>query len=78
MVVVAIWLVFAILVGIAASSRGRSGFRWFCLAVLLSPLITIFVLLVLPDLQVRDMLAELRRGGVDDREGSRKVGRYEQ
>jgi hypothetical protein len=53
MIVVAIWLTFAILVGVAASSRGRFGFGWFCLAIILSPLIAILVLLVLPDLQVR-------------------------
>ena len=62
MLIVAIWLAFAILVGVVASSRGRSGFGWFCIAALISPLIAILVLMVLPDLQVRGLLEELRGG----------------
>jgi hypothetical protein len=41
-----VWLLFAALVGAIASSRGRSGFGFFLLSVVLSPLIgLIFVLL---------------------------------
>ncbi|WP_051623346.1 hypothetical protein [Bordetella hinzii] len=41
------WLLFAVIVGMMASSRGRSGFGWFILACLISPLVAgVFVLLV--------------------------------
>jgi uncharacterized membrane protein YhdT len=46
-----IWSVFAFLVGIAASSRGRSGAGWFLLAVIISPLIAILFVLALPNLK---------------------------
>jgi len=40
------WLLFALVVGMIASSRGRSGFGWFILACLISPLLAgIFLLL---------------------------------
>lgn len=45
------WLILAILVGAFGSSRGRSGFGWFLIAVLLSPLIGWLILLVIPDLR---------------------------
>lgn len=32
------WLGFAIVVGVAANTRGRNGIGWFFLAVLISPL----------------------------------------
>ena len=39
------WLAFAVAVGVLASNRGRSGFGWFVLAVLFSPLLAgLFVL----------------------------------
>jgi hypothetical protein len=41
-----VWLGFAIGVGAWASARGRSGFGWFLLAVLLSPLLAAFFLLI--------------------------------
>ncbi|MFY3148486.1 hypothetical protein ACOTF6_09420 [Achromobacter xylosoxidans] len=41
------WLLFAVIVGMMASGRGRSGFGWFILACLISPLVAgVFVLLV--------------------------------
>lgn len=43
------WLLFSIVVGIAASSRGRSGFLWFLLAAIISPLLAIILVLVLPN-----------------------------
>jgi hypothetical protein len=42
------WFVFAVLVGVAAGSRGRSGFGWFILSCLISPLIGILILLAMP------------------------------
>jgi hypothetical protein len=46
------WLVLlglAIVVGIAASVRGRNGVGWFFLAVVITPLIAGLLVLVLPD-----------------------------
>lgn len=44
------WLVFAVVIGVIASSRGRSGFGWFLIALLLSPLIGLILVLVFPRL----------------------------
>lgn len=46
------WLIFAGIVAILADGRGRSGFGWFILAVLLSPLVGALLVLVLPNLKV--------------------------
>jgi hypothetical protein len=42
------WLAFAIIVGVAANTRGRNGGGWFILAVLISPLIAGLLVLALP------------------------------
>jgi hypothetical protein len=42
------WLAFAIIVGVAANTRGRNGGGWFILAVLISPLLAGLLLLALP------------------------------
>ncbi len=42
------WLVCSIVIGVIASSRGRSGFAWFLIAALLSPLIGLVLVLVFP------------------------------
>lgn len=44
------WLVFAVVVGICASSRGRSGFGWFLLSVAISPILALILVLVMPKL----------------------------
>jgi hypothetical protein len=44
------WVLFAIIVGVAAGSRGRSGWGWFFLAVLISPLLAIILLALMPRL----------------------------
>jgi len=63
-----LWFVLAFVIGVAAERRGRSGFGWFLLAVLLSPLIAGILLAVLPDLYMRSLLEEPRRSSaVDDR-----------
>jgi hypothetical protein len=41
------WLIFAILAGMFASSKSRSGMGYFLLSVILSPLIVFILLLVL-------------------------------
>ena len=42
------WFVGAIIIGVIASARGRSGFGWFVIALLLSPLIGLILVLVFP------------------------------
>ena len=48
--VVGVWLSLACLVGGAAAARGRSGFGWALLAVLISPLFAILLLIAFPRL----------------------------
>lgn len=45
-----IWFILAIAVGIFGSNRGRSGFGWFLISALLSPLIGLILLLATKDL----------------------------
>ena len=45
------WIFFAVLVGMFAARRGRSGVGWFILAAILSPLLAWLLLLVLADLK---------------------------
>lgn len=51
-----IWVIFAALVGAAASVRGRSGLGWAIIAVAVSPLLAVILLALLP--KVRDAGAE--------------------
>jgi hypothetical protein len=58
-----VWFVFAIVVGVAASSRNRSGAGWFLLSLLVSPLITTIWLFILPKrlgLTRREAIEQLR------------------
>ncbi len=58
MIGIVIWLVLAIMVGVFASNKGRSGIGFFLLAVILSPLIGIIIaVLVSPNQQVMDSKA---------------------
>ena len=69
MVLVVLWLLFAILIGVAAKARGRFGIGWFLLAILLSPLIAGVILALLPDLRTQALLEEIRgAGSVNERE----------
>jgi hypothetical protein len=45
------WFVFAIVVAVIASSRGRSGFGWFLLAMIISPLLGVILVALLPSLK---------------------------
>lgn len=56
-----LWLLFAIGVGMLASSRGRSGFGFFLLAAVLSPLIGLIVVLVMRDEKVAEETESRRR-----------------
>jgi hypothetical protein len=42
------WFVVSLLVAVFASSRNRSGFGWFLLSLIISPLITFIFLAILP------------------------------
>lgn len=53
------YFVFAIVVGVVASSRGRSGFLWFLLAILISPLLSIILVLALNN-KAHEKLAEIQ------------------
>lgn len=52
------WVVFAVVVGIGASHRGRSGFRWFLIAMVISPLLGIILLFLLPTRDEQREIAE--------------------
>ncbi len=51
---VVFWLVLSAVVGVIASSRGRSGFGYFLLSVILSPLIGLILAVALPSLKVQE------------------------
>jgi hypothetical protein len=70
--------VLAIVVGIAAGGRRRSGVGWFALALILSPPIAALSLVILPDLRTHEMrkfIADANASSIDDRELMRNVKR---
>ena len=65
LLLVAIWLLAAIAIGVVGHSRGRSGIGWFVLSVLITPLISGFLVVALPRLQPEMVeRTDLRRFGV--------------
>jgi hypothetical protein len=46
-----VWVIFAVIVGAAASGRGRSVAGWIVLAILISPLLALILLVVMPNLR---------------------------
>lgn len=48
MEIIAAWVFFAILTALLAGRFGRSGFGWFCLALIISPLFAALLLICLP------------------------------
>jgi hypothetical protein len=59
--ILVVWIIVSILVGVAASHRGRDGVGWFGVSVLVSPLVAPLLLLVLPNLNDhRRKVTELR------------------
>ena len=42
------WGILSVIVGVFASSKNRSGFGWFVLSILLSPIITLILVAILP------------------------------
>jgi hypothetical protein len=57
-----IWLVLAILVGVYASSKGRSGIGFFFLAVLLSPLVGFVIALVVQPIRANTEAKAIESG----------------
>jgi hypothetical protein len=57
------WLVFAFLVALAASARGRSGAAWFLISAVFSPLVGLILVLVLPNLRHEQFLRSLAGHG---------------
>lgn len=53
-----LWVIFAVVIGIGASTRGRSGFGWFVLAMFISPVIGLVLLLLLPRRDEQREIAE--------------------
>jgi phosphotransferase system glucose/maltose/N-acetylglucosamine-specific IIC component len=49
----------AIVIGVAASYRGRSGFGWFLLSMVISPILTGLLLFVMPRQNALDDIATL-------------------
>jgi len=49
-VFVLFWIGLAIVIGMAAGSRGRSGFGWFLLALVISPLLALILIALMPSL----------------------------
>ncbi|ELR63093.1 hypothetical protein C942_04107 [Photobacterium marinum] len=60
--IIVLWLVFAIFVGIYANSKGRSGFGYFLLSLLLSPLIGFIIALVVSPIDENVEVKELASG----------------
>lgn len=54
-----IWLGLAIVIGIAAARRGRSGLSWLFASLLLSPLIAAILLALLPDRRYEEVVSRL-------------------
>lgn len=48
MELIGIWVIFAIVVAVAAAGRGRNPFGWFILACVISPLLAVILLALTP------------------------------
>jgi hypothetical protein len=56
---IVIWLVLAIVIGVAAARRGRSGLGWLVASLILSPLISAILLALLPDRRYEEVVRQL-------------------
>jgi hypothetical protein len=56
-----VWVLFAVIVGAAASGRGRSVAGWIVLSILISPLFALILLLVMPNLRDQRAREEAHR-----------------
>jgi phosphate/sulfate permease len=57
MELILLWFGLAVVVGVAASTRGRSGFAWFLLAVVISPLLAGLLVLAMPSVRMEAVAA---------------------
>ena len=48
------WLIFAVIVAVAAHGRGRSSVGWFLIAILISPLLALIAVLVMTPTEPRE------------------------
>lgn len=55
-----LWLIFSIIIGVGASQRGRSGFGWFLVGMVISPLLGLVLLLLLPRRDEQREIAEAK------------------
>lgn len=72
MEIIFIWFVLAVLVGVFADTRGRSGIGFFLLALVLSPLLVFIILLVIRNVAEEERLADQRRKDDERKEFERK------
>jgi len=49
--IIFLWVVFSILVGALANSKGRSFFGYFCLSLLFSPIVGFITVAIVPDIK---------------------------
>lgn len=54
LMLIVIWIAFAVIVGAVASQRGREGALFFLLALVVSPLIALFIVVALPAMPKAD------------------------
>lgn len=59
--IVIVWLLLSVAVGLLADSRGRSGFGFFLLSAVFSPLLGLIVVLVMSDLNAEKAKEQRRR-----------------
>ena len=58
------WLILSIVAGAYANSKNRSGFGWFLLSILLSPIITLIILAILSNRTTPPKSLEARLGEI--------------
>lgn len=54
------WLAFSIVAGVIATSKNRSGFGYFCLSIVLSPLVGIILAAALPKISLADVAEQAK------------------
>lgn len=55
MEILLVWLSFSVVAGIVAASRGRSGFGYFLLSIVVSPVIGLLLVALMPSLKAASM-----------------------
>jgi hypothetical protein len=58
------WLILSIVAGAYANSKNRSGFGWFLLSIILSPIITLIILAILSNRTTPPKSLEARLGEI--------------